>query len=145
VPGHILRPYKMKKLGHLAIDLTAPAAQGRGPRRRTRVHILVLEAFRGPRPEGHAACHNDGDVGNNHLSNLRWDTYSANNLDIVRHGNHFWASKTHCPKNHPLDGVRLRVDGTVRQRYCKICNYEHSQRSKAKKKAMAMGTTSDQL
>lgn len=29
------------------------------------VHDLVLEAFRGPRPEGHQASHLDGDLENN--------------------------------------------------------------------------------
>jgi hypothetical protein len=50
------------------------------------VHRLVLEAFVGPRPEGMQACHNDGDPHNNALSNLRWDTPTANNADKKAHG-----------------------------------------------------------
>jgi HNH endonuclease len=50
------------------------------------IHILVLEAFVGPRPRGLEGCHNDGDGSNNHLSNLRWDTRSENILDRFRHG-----------------------------------------------------------
>jgi len=50
------------------------------------IHRLVLTAFVGPRPEGQAACHNDGDSVNNILSNLRWDTYQANNMDRAKHG-----------------------------------------------------------
>ncbi len=49
-------------------------------RRRTyRVSNLVLLAFVGPRPDGMQACHfPDPDPANNRLSNLRWDTASAN-------------------------------------------------------------------
>jgi hypothetical protein len=50
------------------------------------IHRLVLEAFVGLRPTGLVCCHNDGDPTNNRLSNLRWDTYLANEHDKVRHG-----------------------------------------------------------
>ena len=53
------------------------------------VHVLVLEAFVGPRP-GHwrvwQGCHGDGDKENVRLDNLRWDTTKANNDDRIRHG-----------------------------------------------------------
>lgn len=51
-----------------------------------RLHRLVLEAFAGPCPAGMEGCHNDGNPRNNALSNLRWDTPLANQLDSVRHG-----------------------------------------------------------
>src|SRR5260221_10985959 len=38
------------------------------------VHILVLEAFAGPKPPGMEACHGNGDRSCNDLSNLRWGT-----------------------------------------------------------------------
>jgi HNH endonuclease/NUMOD4 motif len=50
------------------------------------IHVLVLEAFVGQRPDSALACHNDGDRRNNQLSNLRWDTQSNNMLDAVKHG-----------------------------------------------------------
>lgn len=51
------------------------------------VHVLVLEAFVGPRPSaGHEGCHDDGDRTNAALSNLRWDTAVANHADRWRHG-----------------------------------------------------------
>jgi hypothetical protein len=50
------------------------------------IHRMVLEAFRGPCPNGLVACHNDGDVNNNRLENLRWDTVSNNAMDKMRHG-----------------------------------------------------------
>ncbi len=50
------------------------------------IHVLVLEAFVGPRPKGAFACHYDGDPTNNRLSNLRWDTWASNIADMRRHG-----------------------------------------------------------
>lgn len=54
-----------------------------------KIHLLVLEAFVGERP-GSAdcwhGCHNDGNVQNNALSNLRWDTRLGNVRDSVEHG-----------------------------------------------------------
>lgn len=50
------------------------------------IHRLVLEAFVGPCPDGCAASHLDGDKTNNMLSNLKWETWSVNNLRRVEHG-----------------------------------------------------------
>jgi len=50
------------------------------------IHVLVLEAFVGPRPEGMLGCHNDGDRAYNHPHNLRWDTHEANMKDLQKHG-----------------------------------------------------------
>lgn len=50
------------------------------------VHVAVLEAFVGPRPEGHDALHYDDVAGNNILTNLRWGTRSENLHDAVRNG-----------------------------------------------------------
>lgn len=57
-----------------------------GKRQHADVQCLVLEAFVGPRPPGLQACHADGNKHNNRLSNLRWDTPSANTLDKWDHG-----------------------------------------------------------
>lgn len=50
------------------------------------VHILVLEAFVGPRPEGMEGCHEDDDPSNNHVSNLKWGTRQDNAKDASRNG-----------------------------------------------------------
>jgi hypothetical protein len=50
------------------------------------VHLLVLEAFVGPCPDGMQAAHGDGDVMNNALSNLRWATPPDNANDRKLHG-----------------------------------------------------------
>lgn len=58
-------------------------------RRLKYVHTLVLEAFIGPRPDGMHGCHSpDPNPSNCRLSNLRWDTPSANNRDKEQHGTH---------------------------------------------------------
>ncbi len=48
------------------------------------VHSIVTEAFLGPRPANHVVCHNDSDKANCHVSNLRYDTESANHLDCYK-------------------------------------------------------------
>lgn len=50
------------------------------------VHVLVLEAFISPRPDGMFACHNDGNPSHNDVSNLRWDTPKNNQADRITHG-----------------------------------------------------------
>jgi len=50
------------------------------------VHVLVLEAFVGPRPHGKESAHWNGVRDDNRISNLRWATRSENNKDRVRHG-----------------------------------------------------------
>jgi hypothetical protein len=86
------------------------------------VHRLVAAAFLGPTPEGLQVCHNDGDKERNGVDNLRFDTPSANILDQVAHGRHFWANKTHCPQGHeysPDNTYRIPSTGS---RMCRTCN-----------------------
>lgn len=93
------------------------------------VHTLVLLAFVGPRPDGMEACHGDGDPLNNELSNLRWDSSSANKRDIVRHGNHHWANRKACPKGHALVAPNLvRSSLALGSRLCRACNQAYAHR-----------------
>lgn len=57
-----------------------------GVRRTQMVHRLVLTCFQGPCPLGLEGCHEDGNLENNSLSNLRWDTHQSNHKDRVQHG-----------------------------------------------------------
>lgn len=50
------------------------------------VHILVLEAFGGPRPDGEVARHWNGKNDDNHRSNLLWGTPYENEDDKKRTG-----------------------------------------------------------
>ena len=48
------------------------------PRIDRKVHILVLEAFIGPRPPGQLGCHKNDDASNNSLANLEWGSPKRN-------------------------------------------------------------------
>lgn len=82
--------------GYLSVGLYA---DGR-PEKTRLVHHLVLEAFVGPRPDGHEASHVNGDVLDNRLENLVWETKQENMDRKVAHGRiprgegHFNASLT---------------------------------------------------
>ena len=103
------------------------------------VHILVLEAFVGPRPTGMFACHIDGDASNNRLPNLRWDTPRNNNLDAVQHRTHHNASKDLCPRGHPLDDVQRSSDGTIIGRSCSECRRIRGRARRAEKMTCPQG------
>lgn len=91
------------------------------------VHVLVLEAFVGPRPDGLVACHWDGDRQNASLGNLRWDTRSANAADSARHGTVWHRSIEACPRGHELVAPNLvRYFETRGQRTCRACHQTHA-------------------
>lgn len=50
------------------------------------VHILVAEAFIGPRPDKNVICHKDDNKLNNYVNNLKYGTYSQNGKDAVKNG-----------------------------------------------------------
>lgn len=67
--------------GRTRVGLNRP-----GEERVEHVHVLMLEAFRGPRPAGMDGCHEDGNSLNNAIENLRWGTSQSNADDRVRDG-----------------------------------------------------------
>lgn len=77
-PGKLLKPGPSGDCGHLSVAI------GKG--NSVLVHILVMMAFVGPRPDGADVAHGDGDPTNNRLSNLRYATRTSNNQDMVYHG-----------------------------------------------------------
>ena len=50
------------------------------------VHVLVMLAFVGPKPEGQCIRHLDGNPSNNQLSNLVYGTMADNQRDRIDHG-----------------------------------------------------------
>lgn len=80
VVGRIRAPYVDKK-GYHHVTLYRNNVG-----RRYAIHLLVALAFIGPRPDGMQICHGNGDSGDNRLTNLRYDTVSANHLDKRVHG-----------------------------------------------------------
>lgn len=97
------------------------------------VHILVAEAFIGPRPKNADVCHYDDDKSNNAVENLRYGTRSENVHDSVRNGTHPGARKTHCLRGHEFTqqntSIASRGDGTTYRR-CKACMRLAAQRRK---------------
>lgn len=75
------------------------------------VHRLVLEDFRGPAPEEHVACHNNGIRTDNRLENLRWDTQASNSADKLAHGTLLRGSKSPVAKlsERAVDEIRARL------------------------------------
>lgn len=69
--------------GHLILNFAGLD----GVRRHAFVHVLVLEAFIGPRPESMPCCrHLNDDKKDNRLENLCWGTYAENAADRIRNG-----------------------------------------------------------
>ena len=93
------------------------------------VHVLVLEAFVGPRPPGMDGCHYDGDPSNNTLANLRWDTRKANAADAIRHGRQPIGEKAGSSKlteANVMEMRRLHAGGMGGRRLGKLFNVSPS-------------------
>lgn len=102
--GRVLKPFRSGRTGHLKVDL-------RGHRKA--VHQLVAAAFIGPRPPGTEVCHNDNNPANNAVENLRYDTRSANVLDLR-------AIRTHCPHGHEYTEANSYIN-PLGWRSCREC------------------------
>lgn len=79
------------------------------PQRVVHVHRLVLEAFRGFAPAGHAASHLDGVRSNNRLVNLRWEDHKANNMRKRAHGTNMSGER------HPAFKLTSRQVAAIRR------------------------------
>lgn len=118
VPGGVLKQSKLGNTPYMKVAL------GKGRQQVTRsVHSLVLEAFVGPRPDGMEACHGFGGPQDNRLTNLRWDTLSENNYDMVRMGRHWGVNKSACPLGHALRVPNLTKQSLSKgHRSCLACS-----------------------
>ena len=131
IAGRVVSPFHVPPVGYRYVHLW----DGTGKRFSRGVHTLVLEAFVGPRKSGMVGCHNNGDAADNSIENLRWDTRHQNNLDILRHGRHVNANKTHCLRGgHPLSGDNLYINPTSGARQCRQCVRE-ARRASVRKEA----------
>ena len=106
-----------------------------GKRHARKVHQLVLETFVGPRPEGHEVRHLNGDSMDNRLENLAYGTHSENVRDVIRHGKHGQAAKTHCPVGHEYTSANTyRKPSQPNARRCRMCRAEERARRYAAEK-----------
>lgn len=112
--GRVLKQYADQ--GYARVVLTV-----NGKRHMRTVHRLVAAAFLGPRPDGMETCHNNGDSLDNRVENLRYDTHSENQLDVVRHGRHNAAKRTHCKHGHEYTPENIYRRPGTRARLCREC------------------------
>ena len=80
-PWRKLKIFRSKRNGYFLVRIYHQAQH-----KDFKVHRLVLLAFIGQPPDRMEGCHNDGNLENNSLDNLRWDTHQSNTLDAIRHG-----------------------------------------------------------
>lgn len=115
--GKIMATHPAKNGGHLRLRLTDGVRK-----RRVFVHVLVLEAFVGPRPDGAITRHLDGDPTNNRLDNLAWGTPRENNQDTLLHGRHKGGAprRERCKRGHLLTPENTGV--WKDQRRCLACS-----------------------
>lgn len=73
-----------------------------------RVHVLVLELFVGPKPDGHEGCHWNGIKTDNRVENLRWGTHLENMRDKHRHGTTMCGTKVPNSKLNDEKVVEMR-------------------------------------
>lgn len=109
-PARMLRTQLVQ--GYPTVGLWRPVARHVG------THILVLEAFVGPRPAGAVAMHIDGTRDNSLTGNLRWGTQSENMLDACDlgsrpRGSAYWAAKL---SDEDVSAIRIRLTSGERQR-----------------------------
>lgn len=93
--------------GYRVVTLCGPGVQ-----LRRYIHVLILETFKGPCPNGMQARHYpDGNVNNNAISNLQWGTPKQNSADRVEHGKDCRGTRHHWHGNVTEDLVRkIRAD-----------------------------------
>ncbi|KKN91305.1 hypothetical protein LCGC14_0221730 [marine sediment metagenome] len=78
--GKVLKQMKQKS-GHIFFGLSM-----NGNEKHHNIAKLMMQAFVGPCPADMECCHNDGNPGNNNISNLRYDTHKNNMADRKKHG-----------------------------------------------------------
>lgn len=101
--------------GYPAVKLSVNAERVDG-----RIHVMVLEAFVGPRPDGQVARHLNGNPQDGRLVNLAWGTWEENAQDSLRHGTNMYAKRLLCERGHPYSGANLRISRGG-ARYCRAC------------------------
>lgn len=121
--------------GYVVHSLTPAAVAGISQvTQRVRGHVLVLEAFVGPRPAGMECCHANDIPTDNRLVNLRWDLPVANRADQFRNRTGLTARRPpkrtrrrgHCARDHELVEPNLTNPHAGGRRRCLACHRGHN-------------------
>ena len=114
-PGVVLKLNLVQGYPHTSITL-------HGKAKNVWAHTLVCRAFHGdpPTPD-HQVRHLNGISWDCRAENLAWGTKSENELDKRRHGTHWQARKTRCPRGHLYDEANtiVRKSGARQCRECR--------------------------
>lgn len=104
---------RMTERGYLSVGLKCYPRRTFMP-----VHVLVLLAWVGPRPEGMEGCHNNGIKTDNRVENLRWDSRSENAKDIKRYGGKY-GFQGHQPTGEKNGAAKLTMEKAreIRRKY----------------------------
>ena len=98
-----LKPIK-KNTGYLYVFL-----YNHGSMKKRYIHLLVLNAFKGRKPEGYESRHLDGNNQNNHINNLEWGTKKQNINDKWEHGTMPIPHESKFTKLKPEDIPKIRA------------------------------------
>jgi hypothetical protein len=100
------RPLKLTvdRYGYLRTTITID-----GRSRLLRVHTAVLDAFRGPRPDGCDASHLNGNRTDNRRANLVWESASDNQRRKLEHGTLVHGERHKCAKLSEVDVRQMRL------------------------------------
>lgn len=91
--GHQMK-FRLEKAGYYSVSCYL-----NGVHKRKKVHVLVAEAFIGPRPSSDLVCRHLNDIKtDNVLTNLAWGTHKQNKADSRVNGTMMKGEKSHLAK-----------------------------------------------
>lgn len=101
--GHVLQAFPDRD-GYLRINRYV-----KGVHSQHSVHVIVCEAFHGPRPEGMQAAHRNGVHTDNRPANLRWAVPVENEADKLAHGRRLQGEGHHQRKLTEREVLEIRA------------------------------------
>jgi len=126
--SRMLRPVA-KTSGHLTVRLYGVGGQSEW----IMIHRLVAYAFIGPCPPGALVLHWNDVPDDNRAENLRFGSYTDNQVDAVRNGRNGSTKKTHCPQGHEYTPENTAIYGG--SRCCLTCTRKNRRENARKYRA----------